>query len=1017
MENRLNFFPRKWKYCLFVLLVLLQIQITYGQQTAENNELRKTLDFMFERLDKKAVPTGLLRDFAVEEEDLDLYTGKVELTDKNKVSIVRYAGLLSTIQSAALLSNPVEGFESTVRYALRSRAANEIRLSVLSFDYAQIKADALTSGLISYTNGQVQNVSSASSPYQIGKVFAACCLDYATDDKEVSFILPRNYILSNNDCTDLFIDYGNGFVPLSPDKPVNAVLKEGENPLLIKMKFSNGETLLSHTYIVVRSQLADSRVGTLEMPDVTYSVPGTSYNGVSTSAKVSVKYGTGHTAITKPFIFVEGFDPRCLNPKEDGNWNFGMFCEEYKDQVDQLCNKGYDIVYVDWDKSEEYIQANAYTLIEVIKKINSLKQGTESNVLMGHSMGGLIARYALKTMENRSEKHEVGTYISYDAPHLGAHIPLGVLYGFNGIMSFIQSHNILDAIIESLADVDLSKYIQYGESLAYSTAAQQMLVYYVDPAGLFNNSVHIAWQQELNVLGFPKGDSGKTLNMLAVSNGNYSNPYIPPQTYLSTQFQAESDILHLVPWLSSTLIGLCLNDIVAALLNVLPGRTSIEGTFEIYPAKSYNQQVTHINMKYKKKFLWIVPISKTVFSYDRYFSQGYLFETYPCSVFKLSDKIAGSVSSGANGGIPIVGEFAFDVCMHSSIPFIPVSSALAYGDGLTGSSSYFTTVPAADDIPFGENYYAKSVANHATLTDGAFQWIISRLSTMITGPNVGANGTQYALSGTIGSVAWSTSDSKVATINQQGVLSVKGKGIISVIATCGSVKYSKQILVGMPRFVLSASHEPGGYKVNASCIDSEYAGRLSDLNDAIRFSWGVKFPNSDIKWIETESQDVLVQLEEGNTEVVVFLKITDKLGNSVTTQSVKVTSQDIYVASNQKLYIASNGNMYNEAFGYYSYELGRIHFDYAPEIADKYKELEWAPMSGDVFSPFIEPRHIPVGSSGPEIKDVLTQSEFDYIKNGSEENTAYTYMLVLYNYEGLAIQYFPIVFIYKEKVE
>ena len=315
MKNRLNFFPRKWKYCLFVLLVLLQIQITYGQQTAENNELRKTLDFMFERLDKKAVPTGLLRDFAVEEEDLDLYTGKVELTDKNKVSIVRYAGLLSTIQSAALLSNPVEGFESTVRYALRSRAANEIRLSVLSFDYAQIKADALTSGLISYTNGQVQNVSSASSPYQIGKVFAACCLDYATDDKEVSFILPRNYILSNNDCTDLFIDYGNGFVPLSPDKPVNAVLKEGENPLLIKMKFSNGETLLSHTYIVVRSQLADSRVGTLEMPDVTYSVPGTSYNGVSTSAKVSVKYGTGHTAITKPFIFVEGFDPRCLNPK------------------------------------------------------------------------------------------------------------------------------------------------------------------------------------------------------------------------------------------------------------------------------------------------------------------------------------------------------------------------------------------------------------------------------------------------------------------------------------------------------------------------------------------------------------------------------------------------------------------------------------------------------------------------------------------------------------------------------
>lgn len=971
---------------------------------------------MFERLDKKAVPTGLLRDFAVEEEDLDLYTGKAELTDKNKVTIVRYAGLLSTIQSAALLSNPVEGFESTVRHALRSRAANEIPLSVLSFDYAQIKADALTAGLISYTNGQVQNVPSSTSPYQIGKVFASCCLDYVTDNKEVSFVLPKNSILSNNDCADLFIDYGSGFVPLFPDEPVNAVLKEGENTLLIKMMSSKGETLLSHTCIVVRSQLTDSRVGALEIPDVTYSVLG-SYNGVSTSAKVSVKYGTGHTTITKPFIFVEGFDPRCLNPNEDGYWNFGRLCDDYAFEINNLCRKGYDIIYVDWDKSEEYIQANAYTLIEVIKKINSLKQGTESNVLMGHSMGGLIARYALRTMENRNEKHEVDTYISYDVPHLGAHIPLGVLYGFNGIMSFIKSHNILDAIIESLADVDLSKYIQYGESLAYSTAAQQMLVYYVDPAGLFNNSVHIAWQQELNALGFPKGDSGKTLNMLAVSNGDYSKPYMPPQTYLSTQFQGESDILNLMPWLSSTVVGLCLNDIVAALLNVLPGRSSIEGTFEIYPAKSYNQQVTHINMKYKKKFLWVVPISKTVFSFDRYFSQGYLFDTYPCSIYKTPQfELKG-------GGLPVIGQFDVDTYIHPSIPFIPVSSALAYGDGLTSSSSYFTTVPASDDIPFGENYYTCTDlgldygVDHRILAGRAFQWIISRLSTMITGPNVGANGTQYALSGAIGNVAWSTSDSNVATINQQGVLSVKGKGIISVIATCGSVKYSKQILVGMPRFVLSASHEPGGYKVNASCIDSEYAGRLSDLNDAIRFSWGVKFPNNDIKWIETESQDVLVQLEEGNTEVVVFLKITDKLGNSVTTQSVKVTSQDIYVASNQKLYIASNGNMYNEAFGYYSYELGRINFDYAPGIADKYKELEWAPMSGDVFSPFIEPRHIPVGSSGPAIKDVLTQSEFDYIKNGSEENTAYTYMLVLYNYEGLAIQYFPIVFIYKEKVE
>ena len=50
-------------------------------------------------------------------------------------------------------------------------------------------------------------------------------------------------------------------------------------------------------------------------------------------------------------------------------------------------------------------------------------ENSSPTLLVGHSMGGLVARYALKTMENKSEKHNVGTYVSYDSPHLGANVP------------------------------------------------------------------------------------------------------------------------------------------------------------------------------------------------------------------------------------------------------------------------------------------------------------------------------------------------------------------------------------------------------------------------------------------------------------------------------------------------------------------------------------------------------------------------------------------------------------------
>ncbi|MPM61762.1 hypothetical protein SDC9_108622 [bioreactor metagenome] len=168
------------------LVVLLTILISlcmafslYGQEFPQSNDMRKSLDFMFEHLDRNSVPKGLLRDYAVEYEDFDLFTGKVPLDDDNIGTVVRFGNLLKTISSSAVKVDPLEGFENSIKN-IKKNNSGELTLGIMLYEYARIKANALTDGLIRYENGQVYNTNKAESPYQLEYVFAGSCLETST---------------------------------------------------------------------------------------------------------------------------------------------------------------------------------------------------------------------------------------------------------------------------------------------------------------------------------------------------------------------------------------------------------------------------------------------------------------------------------------------------------------------------------------------------------------------------------------------------------------------------------------------------------------------------------------------------------------------------------------------------------------------------------------------------------------------------------------------------------------------
>lgn len=988
------------KKIVATLLFSVTVISVHAQKFDTVDGMREALDYMFARIDRSSVPTGLLIDNAIEYEDLSKYSPGKGISEENVVDIFKYGSILETLKSASLTSNPFLDFEKGMEKGKNKKGReSSVRISVSLFEYAQIRANAVEEGKLTYNNGQV--FCTSAEAYQKKIVCAGCVMDDTKNTTDLIFSLPSKYVLSNIGIKDVALDYGNGYLSVL-NRNIKAHLPEGKHTITLKITDCNGNVYYSHSSLQILSSGKIQTRATGILADDTFSVTGQPYHGITTTADISVKFAPGNFSgkIRKPLIYVEGFDPRELNPNGQGAISFYDIYPQWSNFV---YNNGYDFIYVDWQDAGEYIQANAYTLIEVIKNINTKTDALSvPAVVIGHSMGGLVSRYALKTMENHHQEHHVGTYVSFDSPHMGANIPLGVLYGYHGIMSFLKEKEILSSLLKKYTDAE--RLIAVGDRLAYSTAAQQMLLNYVDPAGNLNNTVHIQWQKELKNLGFPNGDTGKEFKRLAIANSDYTLPNTNTPL-ISCDLSAGSNITMIVAPLLSAVTTVLLQDVVAGLLVILPGRDEVKGVFECLPATTIGEKITHINIGYKKTFLWTIPISKTVFSYDRYHSGNCLYDTYSASEWG-ADKI--NLPSGSSYS-SIFGYYGADIKLASGIPFIPTASALAVGDGISNSPAQFSTVPTGNVSPFGEAYYMESITNnqkHLSISHNAMTWLKSQLTTAIIGPSAGYTGVKYQLSATSSGIVWSSSDTSIATISQQGILNVLGNGLVQITAKHNGVIYSKTIMVGMPKYILAANHVPNGFKIDANLITSQFSNPSEQLNNIVSYHWGVKFPNKQIVWNVTSEPSILVPLEYKN--VTVYFKVCDSNGNFGPVQYINAQAEDVFSVTNGILGVDANKCIYKSNGSSYSYKNGKIYLTRNTSLPSEYQHDIWTSTKAVVFSPFGANYTIPVNMGALSIKNIFPDMELDYIIQNSTSGKTYVYMVALLNPENNIVQLVPI---------
>ena len=242
---------------------------------------------------------------------------------------------------------------------------------------------------------------------------------------------------------------GKGTRPLTPGQMQKvSYTQPGVKTLTLVTTLDDGRVLKARTAVDVK------RLTTPD-PTATWSITATEpYENAVASGSAYLYLAPGHTELTNPVVVVEGFDL-------DNSMNWPVLYDLLNQQnlLEDLRAAGYDAVVLDFTEATEPIQRNAFVLTELLTQVNAAIDPGTTTALIGASMGGLVSRYALLWMEAQAIDHRVRTYLSFDSPHRGANIPLGLQHW----LSFFNVE---------------SEEAAYLLSRLNTSAAKQMLLYH-----------------------------------------------------------------------------------------------------------------------------------------------------------------------------------------------------------------------------------------------------------------------------------------------------------------------------------------------------------------------------------------------------------------------------------------------------------------------------------------------------------------------------------------------------------
>lgn len=428
------------------------------------------------------------------------------------------------------------------------KATKQVPLSILITDFETIKNAALESGDV-YLNSSNHFTLKPNANHVFEKHSLNLMSALVGKSSSSTFILKENFVFNTTDriISGISIKTENSnWIKITFGQPFELSLNtSGKQMIDYKIEFTNNDVIEQSFEIEINNEPTAeiNRNSYTLVPNAITPITATvGYQGFGETqafvgqGEYELFLDTTTGVLDKPIFLVDGFDPGDSRNStaiyESLNYGTGQ------NLADDLRAQGFDIVILNFpvytrpntttvvDGGADFIQRNAFILVELINQINAQKVGSEENVVIGPSMGGLISRYALRYMEMNSLDHQTRLYISFDSPHLGANVPIGFQHLFNymayGPLGNAQIQPIVDGLIKSPAARQMlidhyEGHLQAGSAFEFNTASASLV-----PTGSPN--YRDAFQNELNAMGFPT-----TVRNVSVSNGasNGTSNYTP----------------------------------------------------------------------------------------------------------------------------------------------------------------------------------------------------------------------------------------------------------------------------------------------------------------------------------------------------------------------------------------------------------------------------------------------------------------------------------------------------------
>lgn len=392
---------------------------------------------IFEHVDLTQVPYGILEDYGLSPVSLLPYT-KRQLDTTNYLNYVTLQQVMLGLNSSLVPARQSDSIDIDRVNSLNEEYYSKgvIPITMLRYDLCRFAKEAVRRGDVYPENKQIRVKSPLStSPYERLELFAASTFTSELDSRDVTFCIPKHLMLSNSRRpiakVEIQFDGGQPFRPIVIGEQVTyRYATDGLKMVTLRVQQSGSSRWYrSHFPISIISQ-RDTKIA-VDIPEaeIVFIFPDMyRHSGGALQYKLSPHNHTGK--FRKPLLIVEGFDlhPTVpLIPNTDINNAFG-YDNRAVARLNRLLDLGYDVVYLDYGDGMDDIRRNAELFREALQYINTHKEGDEENVVVGLSMGGLVASYGLRKMELDGEDHQTRKYISYDSPHMGANVPLGALY-------------------------------------------------------------------------------------------------------------------------------------------------------------------------------------------------------------------------------------------------------------------------------------------------------------------------------------------------------------------------------------------------------------------------------------------------------------------------------------------------------------------------------------------------------------------------------------------------------------